>query len=423
MVAISAMAPARSVVLAAFLGVCVFADASPLLKLRPPSVVLGVLIGASEGARASACFALLALGAVAAPAITAGWVARRRPLPEGRRALLIYIGLIAAMLAATWFFGPRESGLRAMGRGSDQEACIVMPARALASGHWPYDRALIWSGNPCSPGMGWILLAAPFVLLSGYASFLVAGAAAFLFAPARLIDPRTKLRFLLLTLSCVTAWQSLATGADTLAIGIALALLTALSDEPRLTMIVAVLAGLVASARLPLAFFPLLLAACLDGGGPGERKRARLFGIVAMGTLALAHGVPLAIDARSYLHDGPFHVLHKSEDMRLLTEGGTTIFVGCGLLWLTYAIRTLRRARGRTTPANPLTRQFDVATLTLLSILAPTLTDLLARLNAASLGFEEDLAAWQGGNWILLALPSYAASAALAFRPPEARRD
>ena len=36
-----------------------------------------------------------------------------------------------------------------------------MPARALASGHWPYDRALIWTRNPCSPGTGWIALALP----------------------------------------------------------------------------------------------------------------------------------------------------------------------------------------------------------------------------------------------------------------------
>ena len=234
-------------------------------------------------------------------------------LPEGRRGCFVYAALVATMFGAAWYLGSRAAALQAIGRGSDQEACIIMPARALIAGHWPYDRALIWSGNPCSPGVGSDRPRDPFVLLSFYVGFLVAGAAAFLFVPPRVIDPRAKLATLALTLSCATAWQSLATGADVLAIGIALALLTALSAERRLGVGVAILAGLVGSARLTLAFFPFLLAASLPIRSLEEQRRARRFAAVAVGTLALAHGIPLAVNARSYLHDRTGACLLMSE--------------------------------------------------------------------------------------------------------------
>jgi hypothetical protein len=406
--------PRRWLVLAMFLGVCALADASPVLKLRPPSVVLGALIGAIDGPRADACFALLVAAAVGAPALATGWVARRRWLPRGGRARFLGASIVVAMFAGAWLLGPRAAALQAIGRGSDQAACIMIPARALASGHWPYERGLIWSANPCSPGMGWILLAAPFVVVSGYAGFLVAGAAAFVLLPERTFGASAATAFLVLTLSCVTAWQSLATGADALALGIALALVTAMSHDSRSTVLVAVLAGLLGSARLPFAFFPFVLAASMFAGG--ERRRASLFLAVAMASLGLAHGVPLALDACSYLQDGPFHVLRKA--VRLERGGGPWVFVACGLAWLGYAAWILRRALGGAAgAASPVGRQLDVATLTLFCVLAPALADLFPRVGADPMAdASEALDGWQGGNWLLLALPGFAASVALAFR-------
>ena len=302
--------PRLGVVLAAFLGVCGLADVSPLFKLHPPSAILGLLVGEGEGTRATVLYALLVGVAVAVPALALWLVARSRALPDGRGALFANVSIVLLLFAVAQIMATRASSLHALGRGSDQGDCIVMPARALASGHWPYDRALIWSGNACSPGLGWVALALPLVLVTGYASFLVAGGAAFAALPERMLGRRTVTAFLLLTVSCVTSWQSLATGADDLAIGIGFALVTLLSARPRLTILAAIAAGLLATARLPFAFFPLALAAFLFVDG--ERKRGVLFGAVALGTLGLAHGVPLAIDACSYLDDGPLHVLGKA---------------------------------------------------------------------------------------------------------------
>ena len=248
--------PRLGVVLAAFLGVCGLADVSPLFKLHPPSAILGLLVGEGEGTRATVLYALLVGVAVAVPALALWLVARSRALPDGRGALFANVSIVLLLFAVAQIMATRASSLHALGRGSNQGDCIVMPARALASGHWPYDRALIWSGNACSPGLGWVALALPLVLVTGYASFLVAGGAAFAALPERMLGRRTVTAFLLLTVSCVTSWQSLATGADDLAIGIGFALVTLLSARPRLTILAAIAAGLLATARLPFAFFP-----------------------------------------------------------------------------------------------------------------------------------------------------------------------
>ena len=80
--------PRRWLLLAALVGVIALADASPLWKLRPPSVVLGALVGVVDGPRASAFFALLVAGVLAGPALALGWVIRR-PLIGGSRARLL----------------------------------------------------------------------------------------------------------------------------------------------------------------------------------------------------------------------------------------------------------------------------------------------------------------------------------------------
>jgi hypothetical protein len=409
--------PRLRVVLAAFVGVCALADVSPIAKLHPPSIVLRSLVAGTDGSRAWTVYWALVAIAIALPTFALGWVARWRSLPGGSLARFTSGAMVAAMFAVARIVVHRAETLRAVGRGSDLADCIEMPARAFTSGHWPYDRALIWSGNACSPGMGWIALATPFVLTVGYAVFLVAGAIAFVALPERVLGARTVTAFLALTLSCVTAWQSLATGADALAIGIGLVLVTMLSASARGTIPVAVLAGLLASARLPLAFFPLLIAAFLFADG--ERRRAVRFGAVALGTLALVHGVPLAIDARSYVHDGPLHVFAKVQ--RFASTGGWAIFVACGVAWVAYAAWCLRRlAKGA---PSPVARLFDVGTLTLLTIAGPALTVLVDRVSAAAPGDGwTALQTWEGGNWLIFALPCYAAALALALRESDAPR-
>ena len=401
--------PPLRLALGAFLGVCALADLSPLAKLHPPSTVLRALVGTADGSRVWGLYAGMSFLALAVPVLAVGWVSRWKSLPHGSLARFASGVMVAAMFAVARSVARRAEALRSIGRGSDLADCIEMPARALASGHWPYDRALIWTRNPCSPGTGWIALALPFVLTVGYTAFVVAGAIALVALPEKMFGARTTTALLALTLSCVTTWQSLATGGDGVAIGIALVLVTTLSAFPRLTIVAAVLAGLVATARLPLAFVPFVLTAFLLA--EGERRRATLFGAVALGTLAIAHGVPLAIDAHSYMHDGPFHVIYKAA--RFANAGGSAILIACAVAWVAYAAWCVRRLTK--TAASPLVRLVDVGTLTLLSIAGPALTDLVTRLRAAPEGGAwQALQTWEGGNWLLFALPCYAAAVALA---------
>ena len=82
-------------------------------------------------------------------------------------------------------------------------------------------------------------------------------------------------------------------------------------------------------------------------------------------------------------------------------RGRNGVFLACGFAWVGYAAWTLRRALGgQPGVASPVSRQFDVATLTLFCILAPALADLIPRIGApASAGVSEALEGWRGGNW------------------------
>jgi hypothetical protein len=398
--------PSRRVVLGAFLGTCFLADLSPILKLRPPSPAFAAIAGGVGEGTATALFAAFVAATLAAPPVALGFIARTKIVLSGRVARVASAVLVVAMLLAILALSHRAESLRTGGGGSDQGACIEMPARALASGHWPYDRALIWSGNACSPGLGWIVLALPFVLVAGYGSFLVAGAAALVAVPERVVGARVVTGTLLFVLSCVAAWQGLVTGADDLAIGFAFALLVALGTRAELTIPTAIGAGLVATARLPFAFFPVVLAAQIAAGG--ERRRGERFAVVSLATLAVAHGAPLAIRGAPYVADGPFHVLAKGA--RIADAGGVVFFVAGAAAWVAYAASIFRR------PPSAVSLPFRMATLTLLCVGGPALADLAARLSS------EALATWQGGNWLLAALPCYAASLAESLRARGASR-
>ncbi len=340
------------------------------------------------------------LAALAVPPLAVWLVSRARLVPVGRGARVASALVLLVVVAAVLVLAQRAESLRAIGRGSDQAACIEMPARALASGHWPYDRALIWSGNACSPGLGWIALAIPFVLARFYAGFLVLGAALLVALPERVMGARAVTAALVLVFSCLAAWQCMITGVDDLAIGIAFALLTALLAETRFTIAVGVAAGLVGTARFPFAFFPLALTAFLYLDG--ERDRAATFGGAALATLGLAHLAPLGIDPASYAADGPLHVLAKGAHLAAI--GGRYAFAACGVAWIAYAVLAVPRLSG------PNARHFHVATLTLLCVAAPAWADFAARSSS------DALEVWQGGNWLLTALPCYAVALALSPR-------
>jgi hypothetical protein len=383
----------------AVLAVSIAADVSPLAKLDPESTLVTAFVGPAPGPLRVA-YLLVVVATLALPCVVA-WLALRGrlPLPTGRAAITINVAVALVLGAVATAALPHLTALQAIHRGSDQAACVAVPASRLLHGLWPYNRSFIWSGNPCSAGLGWIALAVPFVTLIGYPAFLVAPVVALAASSGPRIAPRRVTAALVLTLSCAAAWQAVVTGTDTLAIGFALALATLLADRTRGSAPVAVLAGLVSTARLPLLFVPFAIATHVRFAGRG---RAGRFLAIAAATLLIAHGAAFVWNGASYRTDGPFHVLGKA--VALGANAGGWLFAPCGLVAVAYTVHVVR------TPSTLSSSLFRIATFTLLCVAAPALDDLVSRASAAE-GWGEawrSLEFWRGANWLMMVLPVYA---------------
>jgi hypothetical protein len=78
---------------------------------------------------------------------------------------VFFIFLLVSLLI--WFLYPIADGLKSQMRGSDQDDCVIIGVKQLVSLLHPYEKTS-YLGNPCSTGLGIILLYSPFVLFNIY---------------------------------------------------------------------------------------------------------------------------------------------------------------------------------------------------------------------------------------------------------------
>jgi hypothetical protein len=79
--------------------------------------------------------------------------------------LIFFIFLLVSLLI--WLLYPIADGLKSQMRGLDQDDCVIIGVKQLVSLLHPYDKTS-YLGNPCSTGLGIILLYSPFVLFNIY---------------------------------------------------------------------------------------------------------------------------------------------------------------------------------------------------------------------------------------------------------------
>jgi len=82
----------------------------------------------------------------------------------------INIGIITVFIILTFFIYPVADARKAIGKGSTGDDAIIEPVKQLLSSGKLYDVKL-YDGAPVSPGPGWILLNAPFVVFNCYYLF------------------------------------------------------------------------------------------------------------------------------------------------------------------------------------------------------------------------------------------------------------
>jgi hypothetical protein len=223
-------------------------------------------------------------------------------------ARLSVFGLVGAVALVGLAVYPRVDALREIGRGSDRDDALIVAATSWIEVGTPYAHTT-YLGNELSPGPGWIALVAP-LSLSGAYGLSSAIALGITVGVARSVGHRWEevLVFAALVLGNGAALELVATGADFLPLGLLLLAVTLRLLATTRTLEVAPLAvvvGLLATARVVFGYWPLLLGFAL---WPLSRRRAAWVSGVGVAVVLLAHGWGAATSPGGY---PPLHVLHK----------------------------------------------------------------------------------------------------------------
>lgn len=268
-----------------------------------------------------------------------------RLMPLLNRWLSSYL-LIGGMTLAVGGIYPIADARKLLGKGSTADDAMIEPARALLATGQLYDVSL-YDGAPISPGPGWILLHAPLVWLGLY----------WLITPLHLLlllgvlrqglgaPPAPMTAFVGLLGSSLLTWDLLVTGHDLIALSLALLSLTLLAHRTateatlarRWLLPLALLMGVVATARVVFLCHPLLMGAFLWRSG---QRRPALW------LTGLALAVALGLHAWGYLsHDlyQPLHLFGRGErnvGTWLIGLGGIATLAVGGWVW--WSLRPTR---------------------------------------------------------------------------------
>ena len=278
---------------------------------------------------------------------------------------------------------------------------LELPARALLlHGHELYSVDAI--GTPVSPGPGWILLWSP-ITVPGWTGVLEAIALA---AAAWLIYRRHRLAagvFCLLLLLLPLFQRIMSGGQDLYAVSLAFtALALAMdnsSDSDGQTLLLALLAGAIATARVPM----LLPVTVLGFGLFRKNRRAGLIFLSVMIVTALAWHLSFAAIA---IHAGhryqPMHVLDRA------ALSGTWNRVAAVLLGLACFAWCYKRLTGDV-------RMWMLATfLMMMALFTPT---------GIGEGIHDRTWAWEGAGYICFPVPLLTAAIVLSIRKPSEPAD
>lgn len=239
--------------------------------------------------------------------------------------------ILVILSVINWFVYPIIDGRKAQGLGSTGDDAMIEPIRSLLAGGGLYD-ARLYDGAPISPGPGWILLNAPLTISGLY--FLITPVyltLTVLLFRSWVMDKVRAATAMALILSSPIIWELMTNGHDLVALGCSLALLPLLcfrfSDHMNAKLVMlALLVGLVATARIVLLPLPLLLAAFL---WKKNRAAAMLIGGLGLTTAVGLHTI-------FYMLSDPYSPLHllgrgRSNVGFPLIAGGAVATLGLGL--------------------------------------------------------------------------------------------
>jgi hypothetical protein len=311
--------------------------------------------------------------------------------------LLSSTALLVSLLVIIWMIGfiiyPIKEGLNQHGSGDD---AMQQPILAMMRGEWPYDIKM-FDGAPISPGLGWLLLNAPFTIFNAASLFnpFYLGLMSILFIIFRKRRD-TASAVLLSILACFTCIEQIYSYQDLLAIGCAFVIIFLLgeyyaSNLPAVLGI-GILSGFIATARVVFVFIPGLLALLWF---KRQKQRAVLIGI--SGTL-VASGFHLIGYLYSEFYQ-PLHLIQRGFRIPSILIWGGVAAVGVA----TYLILRLPK---------------DSFQSRLGWFAAVLVIFLLFILSGELIGVDFNLRYWEAAHYLLPAIPAGLYAILGTQRPP-----
>ena len=230
---------------------------------------------------------------------------------------VFFIFLLVSFLI--WFIYPIADGLKYQMKGSDQDDCVIIGVKQLTSFLHPYVNTS-YLGNPCSTGLGIILLHLPFVLLNIYcfASIFLAFLCTYVIRGNSRNSYRVSV-FAILQFSSFFSMELLFVGSDLIFLGFGLVLLIyqtinlVVKKNTHNIFWLAVFAGLLSSSRINFFVIAPIISIFIF---IHWQKGGLLFGLFSISTAIIPSSIIYFIDPSKF---SPFHLLEKSN---FLLQGG-----------------------------------------------------------------------------------------------------
>lgn len=219
---------------------------------------------------------------------------------------IIVIGLLAVIfLVVTYIYS-----LKGLNAGTDQDDALFQGSRMMLRWKFPYFPT--WAGNPMSPGPGWLFLTIPFALVNHIEWFNLSLLSVMTIMLGKRFGWHSASIFLFILLSSLTFWETITSGSDLPAIGLAIAITVLCMHESHnkiLFTITVLLAGVLATSRLIFIFIPVIIGIMF---WKKDKKTALFFMLSTTTIAAILFAIFYVINPESYLLFGPFHIIGKA---------------------------------------------------------------------------------------------------------------
>jgi len=277
-------------------------------------------------------------------------------------------------------------GLKTDMRGSDQDDCVIIVTNQILNFEYPYSERSYFD-NPCSTGIGMIVIQFPFVTLNIYPI----GAIFYLILLYLLLISHYKTKisgmvFLVLLLSSVFVMEMFVVGSDLIVVGLGIVILLLMlikfdNSQKLLRILAYIWAGLISSTRINFIIIIPILSLFLY---KKNKIEAKTFFLISFITSTLPSFLIFLLNPKEFT---PLHLVGKADN--LLSSFTIAIVVISTILGLVIGIKIIGESFKKINLA------FFISFAP--HLIALSLSDLQNR--------NFNISSWEGANYLVPIIP------------------